>query len=121
MAKKCALVTGGSRGIGKAVCLKLAKDLQYHILINYQSNSEAALETQQLIESEGGSAEILAFDVADFEATQRTLREWRENNRETVVEVIVNNAGITRDGLFMWMQPDDWKKVIDTSLNGFYS
>jgi len=119
--KKCALVTGGSRGIGKAVCLKLAKDLQYHILINYQSNSEAALETQQLIESEGGSAEILAFDVADFEATQRTLREWRENNRETVVEVIVNNAGITRDGLFMWMQPDDWKKVIDTSLNGFYS
>lgn len=119
--KKCALVTGGSRGIGKAVCLKLAKDLQYHILINYQSNQEAAMETQKLIESEGGSAEILAFDVADFEATQRILREWRENNGEAVVEVIVNNAGITRDGLFMWMQPEDWKKVIDTSLNGFYS
>lgn len=119
--KKCALVTGGSRGIGKAVCLKLAKDLQYHILINYQSNREAALETQQLIESEGGSAEILAFDVADIEKTQQVLREWKENNADTVVEVIVNNAGITRDGLFMWMQPEDWKKVIDTSLNGFYS
>jgi len=119
--KKCALVTGGSRGIGKAVCLKLAKDLQYHILINYQSNREAALETQQLIESEGGSAEILAFDVADIEKTQQVLREWKENNADTVVEVIVNNAGITRDGLFMWMQPEDWKRVIDTSLNGFYS
>lgn len=119
--KKCALITGGSRGIGKAVCLKLAKDLQYHILINYQSNREAALETQQLIESEGGSAEILAFDVADIEKTQHVLREWKENNADTVVEVIVNNAGITRDGLFMWMQPEDWKKVIDTSLNGFYS
>jgi len=119
--KKCALVTGGSRGIGKAVCVKLAKDLQYHILINYQSNHEAALETQQLIENEGGSAEILAFDVADLEATQRALNEWKENNKESIVEVIVNNAGITRDGLFMWMQPDDWKRVIDTSLNGFYS
>lgn len=119
--KKCALVTGGSRGIGKAVCVKLAKDLQYHILINYQSNREAALETQQLIENEGGSAEILAFDVADLEATQRALNEWKENNKESVVEVIVNNAGITRDGLFMWMRPDDWKRVIDTSLNGFYS
>lgn len=119
--KKCALVTGGSRGIGKAVCLKLAKDLQYHILINYQSNREAAMETQQLIENEGGSAEILAFDVADLEATQRALNEWKENNKESVVEVIVNNAGITRDGLFMWMQPEDWKRVIDTSLNGFYS
>lgn len=119
--KKCALVTGGSRGIGKAVCLKLAKDLQYHILINYQSNREAALQTQQLIESEGGSAEILGFDVADFEATQHALHQWKEHNRESVVEVIVNNAGITRDGLFMWMQPEDWKKVIDTSLNGFYS
>lgn len=119
--KKCALVTGGSRGIGKAVCVKLAKDLQYHILINYQSNREAALETQQLIENEGGSAEILAFDVADIESAQRVLNEWKENNKESVVEVIVNNAGITRDGLFMWMQPDDWKRVIDTSLNGFYS
>ena len=56
--KKCALVTGGSRGIGKAICLKLAKDLQYHVLINYQSNKEAAIETKLSIENEGGSAEI---------------------------------------------------------------
>jgi 3-oxoacyl-[acyl-carrier protein] reductase len=119
--KKCALVTGGSRGIGKAICLKLAKDLQYHVLINYQSNKEAALETKQLIENEGGSAEIIAFNVASLEETQTALNSWKEENTEAVVEVIVNNAGITRDGLFMWMQPNDWKTVIDTSLNGFYN
>ncbi|WLD23820.1 3-oxoacyl-ACP reductase FabG [Flavobacterium dauae] len=119
--KKCALVTGGSRGIGKAICLKLAKDLQYHILINYQSNEAAALETKQLIENEGGSAEILGFNVASLDETQVALNSWKETNPEAVVEVIVNNAGITRDGLFMWMQPNDWKNVIDTSLNGFYN
>lgn len=119
--KKCALVTGGSRGIGKAICLKLAKDLQYHVLINYQSNEAAALETKQLIENEGGSAEIIGFNVASLEETQSALNSWKEINPEAVVEVIVNNAGITRDGLFMWMQPNDWKNVIDTSLNGFYN
>jgi len=119
--KKCALVTGGSRGIGKAICLKLAKDLQYHVLINYQSNEAAALETKQLIEKEGGSAEIIGFNVASLEETQTALNSWKEANSEAVVEVIVNNAGITRDGLFMWMQPNDWKTVIDTSLNGFYN
>lgn len=119
--KKCALVTGGSRGIGKAICLKLSKDLQYHVLINYQSNKEAALETKQLIENEGGSAEIIAFNVASLEETQTALNSWKEENTEAVVEVIVNNAGITRDALFMWMQPNDWKTVIDTSLNGFYN
>ncbi len=119
--KKCALVTGGSRGIGKAICLKLAKDLQYHVLINYQSNEAAALETKQLIENEGGSAEIIGFNVASLEETQSALNSWKETNLEAVVEVIVNNAGITRDGLFMWMQPNDWKNVIDTSLNGFYN
>src|SRR5690606_17021512 len=119
--KKCAVVTGGSRGIGKAICLKLAKDLQYHVLINYQSNEAAALETKQLIENEGGSAEIIGFNVASLEETQSALNSWKEANSEAVVEVIVNNAGITRDGLFMWMQPNDWKNVIDTSLNGFYN
>lgn len=119
--KKCALVTGGSRGIGKAICIKLAKDLRYHILINYQSNKEAALETQRMIENQGGSADILAFNVADLEETQQVLNQWKEANNEAVVDVIVNNAGITRDGLFMWMQPNDWKSVIDTSLNGFYN
>lgn len=121
MAKKCALVTGGSRGIGKAVCLKLAKDLQYHLLINYQSNENAALTTQKEIEDLGGTAEIMRFDVANSEEVQAVLQAWKEQNPETIVEVIINNAGITRDGLFMWMPPSDWKSVIDTSLNGFYN
>ena len=121
MVKKYALVTGGSRGIGKAIAIKLAKDLQYHVLINYQSNEQAALETQQIIENEGGSAEIIKFDVASFDETQSALNNWKQANEEAVMEVIVNNAGITRDGLFMWMQPNDWNSVINTSLNGFYN
>ena len=118
---KCALVTGGSRGIGKAICLKLASENAYHILINYQSNEEAALQTLAEIEALGATAEILKFDVADHEAVNHVLHTWKENNPQAVVEVIVNNAGITRDGLFMWMQPEDWKSVIDTTLNGFYN
>src|SRR5690554_4813901 len=97
MAKKCALVTGGSRGIGKAVCLKLAKDLQYHILVNYQSNENAALNTQKEIVDLGGTAEILRFDVANNEEVQTVLQEWKDKNPDAVVEVLVNNAGITRD------------------------
>lgn len=119
--KKCALVTGGSRGIGKAICIQLAKDLEYHVLINYQSNKEAALETKRIIEAGGGTAEILGFNVGSLEETQIALNHWKETNADAVVEVVVNNAGITRDGLFMWMEPNDWKNVIDTSLNGFYN
>lgn len=118
---KCALITGGSRGIGKAVCLKLAADSEYHILINYQSNKEAAQATLAEVESLGRSGEILKFDVANAEETKSVLGQWQEANPEAVVEVIVNNAGITRDGLFMWMSQDDWNNVINTSLNGFFN
>lgn len=121
MNKKCALVTGGSRGIGKAVAIKLAKELQYHVLINYQSNQTAALATQQEIIAQGGSADIICFDVANTEEVHTSLQNWKDNHPEYIMEVIVNNAGITRDGLFMWMQPNDWHSVINTSLNGFYN
>lgn len=118
---KCALVTGGSRGIGKAICLKLASENKYHILVNYQSNEVAALETVKEIEALNGTAEILKFDVSNQEEVQTVLSNWKEKNPDAIMETIVNNAGITRDGLFMWMQPNDWKSVIDTSLNGFYN
>ena len=118
---KCALVTGGSRGIGKAICLKLAIENKYHVLVNYQSNETAALQTVSEIKALNGSAEILKFDVANQEEVQKALLNWKENNPEAIMETLVNNAGITRDGLFMWMQPNDWKAVIDTSLNGFYN
>ncbi|MFZ4862206.1 3-oxoacyl-ACP reductase FabG [Sphingobacterium sp. Mn56C] len=117
----CALVTGGSRGIGRAICQKLAADLGYYILINYQGNMQAALETLQLIEAAGGKGEIIQFDVADADAVSTALTDWSARNPDAVVEVIVNNAGIAKDGLFMWMSNTDWQSVLDTSLNGFFN
>ena len=119
--KKCAIITGGSRGIGKAICLKLASETNYHLLINYQSNNEAAQQTLQEVEALGATAELLPFDVTDKEQTQEVLTLWQEAHKEYLVEVIVNNAGITRDGLFMWMSYEDWDKVLRTTLDGFYN
>ena len=118
---KCALVTGGSRGIGKAICQKLAADTDYHILINYQFNTEAAEQTLKEIQALGATGEILKFNVANFEEVQAVLTQWQETHPEAIVETIVNNAGITKDGLFMWMSPEDWSAVINTSLNGFFN
>jgi len=118
---KCALITGGSRGIGKAICIQLAKDTDYHILINYNSNQEAALETLKAVEAEGNTGEILQFNVTDAEQVTKTLDAWQDQNPDAIIEVIVNNAGITKDGLFMWMPHSDWQDVINTSLNGFFN
>ncbi len=118
---KYALVTGGSRGIGRAVCLKLASELGYHVLINYHSNKEAAQITLDSIRELGGSGELIQFNVANTDEVTQALDAWSENNKEAVIEVIVNNAGITKDGLFMWMENSDWHKVIDTSLHGFFN
>ena len=118
---KCAIITGGSRGIGKAICLKIAVEHEYHLLINYNSNEAAALETLKEVEALGGTGEILKFDVANATQTQQVLTDWTEKNTEAIVEVIVNNAGITKDNLFMWISQDDWSNVINTSLNGFYN
>ena len=118
---KCVLVTGGSRGIGSAICKKLAVESDYHILINYHSNQTAAEETLQEIQKLGATGEILGFDVANFEQVQNVLTQWQEANPEKLVEAIVNNAGITKDGLFMWMTPQDWNGVMNTSVNGFFN
>ena len=118
---KYALVTGGSRGIGKAICVQLAKDSEYKIIINYRANKEAALDTLSQIEALGAKGELLQFDVANSEEVTTTLDNWHETNKNAVIEVIVNNAGITKDNLFMWMKREDWNSVIDTSLNGFFN
>jgi 3-oxoacyl-[acyl-carrier protein] reductase len=118
---KCVLVTGGSRGIGSAICKKLALEADYHILINYHSNKTAAEETLQEVQKLGATGEILGFDVSNFDDVQSTLIKWQESNPEAIVEAIVNNAGITKDGLFMWMTPEDWNGVVNTSLNGFFN
>lgn len=121
MNNKFALVTGGSRGIGKEICIKLSQDLGYSILINFQSNESAALETQKIISENGGNSELIQFDVNDKEEVNSKLNSWKEANPDAVIEVIVNNAGITRDGLLMWMENDDWNQVLNTSLNGFFN
>ena len=118
---KYALVTGGSRGIGRAVCIQLAKDLDYPILINYNSNKDAALETLKEVEAAGGKGEIIQFDVADNSSVVTSLEAWQSAHEKDVIEVLVNNAGITKDGLFMWMKPEDWNNVINTSLQGFFN
>ena len=118
---KCVIVTGGSRGIGSAICQKLAVDTDYHILINYHSNKQAAEQTLEAVKKNGATGEIIQFNVSDFEEVKNALTHWQEANPEAIVEAIVNNAGITKDGLFMWMSPEDWTSVVDTSLNGFFN
>ncbi len=116
-----ALVTGGSRGIGRAICIALARELDYPILINYHSNAEAAMETRDIIEANGGEAQLLRFDVSNQVDTHSQLAQWKAAHPNAIVEVIVNNAGITRDGLFMWMETEDWANIINTSLHGFFN
>ena len=118
---KYALITGGSRGIGKAVCLKLADELKYNILLNYNSNTQAAEATKAEVEKLGVKCSILKFDVADTDSVQENIGKWKEDNPEARIEVLVNNAGITKDGLFIFTQKEAWDSVIDTSLNGFYN
>ncbi len=115
--KKYALVTGGSRGIGRAICRKLAS-MGYHVLINYVSREDAALQTLELI---GGQGELIRFDVADPEAVAVAVSAWQQAHPEEYIEVLVNNAGIRRDNLLIWMEPEDWRKVLDTTLGGFYN
>lgn len=114
---KYALVTGGSRGIGRAISQKLHK-MGYEVLINYVSNEEAAKETLALIEGHG---ELMQFDVANAEATRSAIQTWQEAHPGEYIEVLVSNAGIRRDNLLIWMEPQDWHKVLDTNLTGWYN
>jgi 3-oxoacyl-[acyl-carrier protein] reductase len=116
---KYALVTGGSRGIGRAICLKLA-EAGFSVLVNYQSNREAAEETVKLIEAIGGTAELLPFDVTDGAAVEKKISEWQVAYPDDYISVLVNNAGIRKDNLMFWMSNDEWDNVLDTSLNGVF-
>lgn len=119
--KKYALVTGGSRGIGRAICLKLAT-LGYNIIINYQSNETAALEARALVEALGVDAELMKFNVGDLEEVKAVIEAWQTaNNQQAIVEVLVNNAGIRQDALLAFMDHEMWQSVVDTSLGGMYN
>ena len=117
--KKYALVTGGSRGIGKACCIKLA-EMGYNILVNYKGNKEAAVETAALVREYGVSAQILQFDVANKEEVKHAIITWQEQHNDCMVEVLVNNAGVLQDTMMMSMTDEQWESVIDTSLQGMY-
>lgn len=116
---KYALVTGGSRGIGRAICLKLAA-MGHPVIINYQSNQEAAEETKQAVEAAGGQAELLPFNVSDSEAVDTAIENWQNAHPEDYIGILVNNAGIRKDTLMIFMQNNDWQNVINTTLNGFF-
>ncbi len=115
---KSALVTGGSRGIGKAVCLRLAAK-GYYILVNYRSNSAEAEKTLGEIRAAGGDGELLPFDVADKEQIKTRLGGWIETHPDGCIEVLVNNAGIKEDALMVWMEDEQWSRVIATKLEAF--
>lgn len=117
----CALITGASKGIGRAIALQLAKDHSLHILLNYSSDTIAAKETLDKICSEGGSGELLKFNVQDKSAVDNAIAGWQQNNPEKFIKVLVNNAGITKDGLFMWMPENNWDDVIAVSLKGLFN
>jgi 3-oxoacyl-[acyl-carrier protein] reductase len=114
-----ALVTGGSRGIGRAVCIKLVS-LDLKILINYKSNEQEALETLAMIRQAGGDGELMQFDVSDASQVESAINIWNEQHKDEYIEVLVNNAGIRKDVLLMWMEDDQWHDVINTNLNGFF-
>lgn len=117
--QKYALVTGASRGIGKAVALRLAT-MGYAILINYKSNEAAAQATFDLIKEQGGSAFLLPFDVADKNSTRLALTKWEQQHPEAVIEVLVNNAGHREDALMAFMEDEQWSSVLGSSLDGMY-
>ncbi|MBQ4477064.1 MAG: 3-oxoacyl-ACP reductase FabG [Bacteroidales bacterium] len=116
---KYALVTGGSRGIGRSVCIALAK-MDIPVIINYNSNIEAAKETLNMIESEGGKGELLPFDVSCAEAIEKALEAWTAAHPDDYIDILVNNAGIRMDEMMILMQDDQWNNVINTNLHGFF-
>ncbi|PKN51703.1 MAG: 3-oxoacyl-ACP reductase FabG [Deltaproteobacteria bacterium HGW-Deltaproteobacteria-13] len=115
---KTAIVTGASRGIGRATAVELAK-AGYFVIINFKSNEAAAAETLNLVKAAGGAGEISQFDVADNTQTKEAVKAMTERHKN--IQVLVNNAGINADGLFMLLGEEEWDSVINTSLKGFYN
>ena len=118
MSENLALVTGGSRGIGKACALHLAQ-AGYNVVINYAGNEEAANKTVSELEALGVKAEAIKFDISNHDEAQEAVAKIIEKYGR--IDVLVNNAGITRDGLFMRMSKENWDAVINTNLTGAFN
>ena len=115
---KVAIVTGASKGIGRAICVELAK-CGYHMVVNYKSDDRGASQTLEMVKNEGSDGQIMQFDVANHDETQNAMDDILKSF--ATIDVLVNNAGITADGLFIMMPRKDWQAVIDISLSGFYN
>ena len=116
---KYALVTGGSRGLGRAICLEIAQ-MGIPVIVNYQSNENAALEVKAEIEARGGQAELMRFDVSKVDEVEAALGNWEDQHPDDYIAYLVNNAGIRRDNVMFMMPEEDWHAVINTSLDGFF-
>jgi 3-oxoacyl-[acyl-carrier protein] reductase len=114
-----ALVTGGSRGIGRAVCTKLAA-MGCFVLINYKSADEEAETTLKLVREAGSDGELLKFDVSSQEQVESAISAWQAAHPGEYISVLVNNAGIRKDALIMWMKNEEWMDVINTNLTSFF-
>jgi 3-oxoacyl-[acyl-carrier protein] reductase len=116
---KVALVTGGSRGIGRAISVKLAED-GYFVLVNYRSQRSEAESTLELIRKAGGEGELLQFDVSNASQVTQVMDKWHGDHEELTIEVLVNNAGVNKDNLMVFMSDEEWGQVIETNQNGFF-
>jgi 3-oxoacyl-[acyl-carrier protein] reductase len=116
--KKLAIVTGASRGIGRAIAIELARD-GYYVIINYKSNDQAAAETLSLVTGLGGEGETMKFDIAESAVVEKAMEGIAA--RFSSIDALINNAGVTADNLFLMMPESEWDLVIDTTLKGFYN
>ncbi len=114
---KLALIIGGSRGIGKAIALRLAKS-GFDIWLTYHNNHACAQETKKAIEQIGSSCKLFSFDVADYAGCQEALGKIADT---TVPDCVIFNAGVARDNLMVWMSKEEWDTVLSTNLDGFYN
>jgi 3-oxoacyl-[acyl-carrier protein] reductase len=115
---RVALITGAAKGIGRAIAVELGAR-GYYVVVNYLSDESGARQTLATVVDNGGTGEIYGFDVRDGEVTEKVVADIKE--RHGGIDILINNAGIIKDGLFMMMEPSNWQAVLDTSLNGFYN
>lgn len=116
---KYALITGGSGGIGKAICLKLSQ-MGYPVIIHYNKNVSGAKALQIEIEGKGDKAELMSCDITNSDKVTAALENWKTKHEDDYIAVLVNNAGTSKDELMVWMEKDTWASIIDTNLNSFY-
>lgn len=116
---KYALVTGASRGLGRAIALRLARD-GFSVIINYNRSDDAARQVKCEIENEGGRADLMRFDVSDSAAVDAAIEGWEAAHPDDYISVLVNNAGVRQDNILVFMTDEQWHSVLNTSLDGFF-